>query len=146
MIEGWREIRLNEIAKIYSGFAFKSKEMTSAPFEGIPLVKIKNIFDRKVSQEFDSYLKHEFLLEKHKKYKLHKGDVLVAMTGQGSVGRIGKMHEVIHDIYVNQRVGIVRVNNTLADKEFVYQQMANSHNESVYFNLAMGAGQPNLSR
>ena len=33
----------------------------------------------------------------------------------------------------------------MADKEFVYQQMANSHNESVYFNLAMGAGQPNLS-
>lgn len=145
MMEGWDEIKLNKIAQIYSGFAFKSKEMTDNSNKGIPLVKIKNIFDRKVSYKFDSYLRNEFLLEKHEKYKLLKGDVLIAMTGQGSVGRIGKMHNVAQDIYVNQRVGIVRIDEDLADKEFIYQQMANSHNESVYFNLAMGAGQPNLS-
>lgn len=145
MMDGWKEIKLCHIAQINSGYAFKSKEMTNSSSESIPLVKIKNINERKVYKNFDSYLRNEFTLQKYNKYKLLKGDILVAMTGQGSVGRIGKMHNVDRIIYVNQRVGIVRINEEIADKEFVFQQMANSHNEKVYFNLAMGAGQPNLS-
>lgn len=145
MLAGWKEVCLGDVADIYSGFAFKSKEMSNSQSLGVPLVKIKNINYRKVSKEFDSYLKSEFILQKHSKYRLLSGDILVAMTGQGSVGRIGKMHEVDSVFYVNQRVGIVRVNEFKADKEFIFQQMADSHNERVYFNLAMGAGQPNLS-
>lgn len=145
MIDDWQESRLGDVADIYSGYAFKSKEMSSSPEEGVPLVKIKNIFDRKVSEVYDSYLMSDYVLEKYDKYRLIDGDILVAMTGQGSVGRIGKMHRVKKEILVNQRVGIVRVNPNLANKEFVYQQIATTHNESVYFNLAMGAGQPNLS-
>lgn len=145
MIKGWEESRLGDVADIYSGYAFKSKEMSSSPEEGVPLVKIKNIFDRKVSQHFDSYLMSDYVLDKYEKYRLIDGDILVAMTGQGSVGRIGKMHRVRKGILINQRVGIVRINPDLADKKFIYQQIATSHNESVYFNLAMGAGQPNLS-
>lgn len=145
MIENWQELRLSNVADIYSGYAFKSKEMSSSPEEGVPLVKIKNIFDRKVSEIYDSYLMNHYFLDKYDKYILIEGDILVAMTGQGSVGRIGKMYRVKKEILVNQRVGMVRINPSLADKEFVYQQIATSHNESVYFNLAMGAGQPNLS-
>ncbi|MFV0146618.1 restriction endonuclease subunit S [Empedobacter falsenii] len=144
MREGWKEVKLGDISDIYSGFAFKSKEMTTEN-NGIPLVKIKNIFDRKVSNEFDSYLLEKYDNPKFNKYRLLQGDILVAMTGQGSVGRIGKMHCVNDKIYVNQRVGIVRVNEKLADKEFVYQQLATKDNETIYFNLALGAGQPNLS-
>lgn len=145
MIDDWQESKLGNVADIYSGYAFKSKEMSSSPEEGVPLVKIKNIFDRKVSDIYDSYLMSDYVLDKYNKYRLIDGDILVAMTGQGSVGRIGKMHRVKKEILVNQRVGIVRVNPDLANKEFVYQQIATTHNESVYFNLAMGAGQPNLS-
>ena len=55
MREGWKEVRLGDVADVFSGFAFKSKEMTSST-SGIPLVKIKNVVDRKVSTNFDSYL------------------------------------------------------------------------------------------
>ena len=145
MMEGWRKIKLEEISKIYSGYAFKSNDMTSDYNLGIPLIKIKNIHDRIVDSNYDSYLLFNTVNEKHHKYKLLDGDVLVAMTGQGSVGRIGKKFDVDKIYYINQRVGIIRVNEVFADKEFIYQQIATNHTESVYFNLAMGAGQPNLS-
>jgi len=67
------------------------------------------------------------------------------MTGQGSVGRIGKMRGVDKTYLVNQRVGIVRVDKALANAEYVYQYMGRKSIESIYYSLAMGAGQPNLS-
>jgi type I restriction enzyme S subunit len=139
----WREITLQDIAEINSGFAFKSVEMAKEP--GIPLIKIKNINNRSVSKNCDSFLSESFKLPIHQKFILKQGDILIAMTGQGSVGRIGKMHYVDKTYLINQRVGIVRIKEHLADKEFVFQLIANKENEKKYFNLAMGAGQPNLS-
>lgn len=37
--DGWKEVRLDEIAKVVSGYAFKSKDFCD---EGIPVGKIKN--------------------------------------------------------------------------------------------------------
>lgn len=145
MREGWKEVLLGDISEIYSGYAFKSTEMQNESSDAVPLIKIKNINDRKVLNNFDSYLSNKYILNKYNKYKLLQGDFLIAMTGQGSVGRIGKMHNVDKNYYVNQRVGIVRVNENIANREFVFQQVATPHNELVYYNLAMGAGQPNLS-
>ena len=46
---------------------------------------------------------------------------------------------------VNQRVGIVRVKENIANPEFIYQQISNTKTEKYYYDLAFGAGQPNLS-
>ena len=90
---------------------------------GIPLIKIKNINFSRVSKKCDSFLNKEAFTGRQEKYKLLRGDILVAMTGQGSVGRIGKMRGVDKTYLVNQRVGIVRVDKALANAEYVYQYM-----------------------
>ncbi len=139
----WVKGKLSDVATIYSGYAFKGKDMNNE--SGIPLIKIKNINFSRVSKKCDSFLNKEAFTGRQEKYKLLRGDILVAMTGQGSVGRIGKMRGIDKTYLVNQRVGIVRVDKALANAEYVYQYMGRKSIESIYYSLAMGAGQPNLS-
>lgn len=139
----WETKKLHEVANVFSGYAFKSSDMDKQ--EGIPLIKIKNIHDKKVDKNCETYLNQLAFKKNYQRFFLQKDDFLVAMTGQGSVGRIGKMRSYVEGFLVNQRVGIVRVNKDIADPEFVYQSLATDDTEGMYFNLAMGAGQPNLS-
>ncbi|VWX33693.1 hypothetical protein LIMNO130_20270 [Limnobacter sp. 130] len=139
----WETKKLNEVANVFSGYAFKSSDMDKQA--GIPLIKIKNIHDKKVDKNCETFLNPSAYKKNYQKFFLQKDDFLVAMTGQGSVGRIGKMRSFTEGFLVNQRVGIVRVNKAIADPEFIYQSLATDDTEGMYFNLAMGAGQPNLS-
>ena len=139
----WEKATLGDVADIFSGYAFKSADMN--PEEGTPLIKIKNIADSAVSHQCDAFLNKDFDLSKYERFHLLRDDFLVAMTGQGSVGRIGKMRSYRPGYYVNQRVAIVRVNPQKANPVFVYYQIATSSNELELFNKANGAGQPNIS-
>ena len=142
----WDKVNLANVAEIYSGYAFKSTDLLTNNEQGsYPIIKIKNVNNRKVSKDCDTFLPERLFKNGYSKYFLQKGDILIAMTGQGSVGRIGKMPSVDRNYLVNQRVGIVRINSEMANPEFVYQQIANAGNEKYYFDLAFGAGQPNLS-
>lgn len=142
----WDDKQIGDVAEIYSGYAFKSVDMIlNEEPNSYPVIKIKNVNDRSVSKECDSYLPESSFKSNYSKYTLLEGDILVAMTGQGSVGRIGKMREIDKTYLVNQRVGIVRVDSNIASPEFIYQQISNSKAEKYYYDLAFGAGQPNLS-
>jgi type I restriction enzyme S subunit len=142
----WEEKNIGEVAEIYSGYAFKSVDMIdNVEPNSYPVVKIKNVNNRSVSKECDSHLPESAYKSNYSKYILNEGDILVAMTGQGSVGRIGKMREIDQTYLVNQRVGILRVNENSAIPEFIYQQISNVKAEKYYYDLAFGAGQPNLS-
>ncbi len=140
----WEKVPLSNLADIFSGYAFKSSDMSSNT--GAPLIKIANIHDRIVSEECDTFISRELVSSsKFDRFILQEDDFLVSMTGQGSVGRIGKMQHVNDIYYVNQRVAIVRVDPKRADPYFVFLQIATDKNEQYYFNKANGAGQPNLS-
>jgi len=139
----WEVVKLADIADVFSGYAFKSSDMLTS--EGVPLIKIKNINNRIVSAECDSYLNPAIITSKYDKYIMQDDDFLVAMTGQGSVGRIGKMPTILEKYYINQRVGIVRVDSRKAIPHFIFLQMADDTTEQILFNKANGAGQPNLS-
>ena len=139
----WKKVTLGDVADIFSGYAFKSADMN--PEEGTPLIKIKNISDSAVSHQCDAFLNKDFDLSKYERFHLLCDDFLVAMTGQGSVGRIGKMRSYKPGYYVNQRVAIVRVNPQKANPVFVYYQIATRSNELELFKKANGAGQPNIS-
>lgn len=138
-----RLVKLKDIAEIFSGYAFSSKDLTT---RGIPLVKIGNIQNRKVVKECSSCYPMKLHNERLNKYFLQEQDILIAMTGAGSVGRIGKMFNQKKDNFlVNQRVAIVRINKDKINPEYVYQIISNNKYETILYNLALGAGQPNLS-
>lgn len=137
-------LKLSEYADVFSGYAFKSSDMSKDG--GIPLIKIKNISNKKIERICDQCIPCELLKESHKKFFLKNNDILVAMTGQGSVGRIGRMINVKADRYlVNQRVGIIRPREDKIDPYFLFSVLAQESFEKVLFSLGVGAGQPNIS-
>ena len=139
----WKKVKLGDVSTIFSGFAFKSKDMNN--IAGIPLIKIKNINNFTVSTVCDSYLNANVELGKYERFKLRPNDFLIAMTGQGSVGRVGKMMDYSPIFYVNQRVAIVRPNAEKVNPYYLFKCLATNEREKELFNKANGAGQPNIS-
>ncbi|MCK8043685.1 restriction endonuclease subunit S [Shewanella sp. 1CM18E] len=128
-----------------SGYAFKSKDF--AEF-GFPVIKIKNIQNKQVTLNGDNqFIPNSVITEKLNKFKLTHGDILIAMTGQGSVGRVGKL--VLNDKqvtpYLNQRVGKFVPHPNVLDKDYLYYCISTSAYESLLFAAGSGSGQPNLS-
>ncbi|CAH8200727.1 restriction endonuclease subunit S [Vibrio aestuarianus] len=135
--------KLHELADVFSGYAFKSKDLGE---NGIPVVKIKNVNNKIVSKQCDQFLPDDLVTERLKKYLLKQSDILVAMTGQGSLGRIGKMTNQQGQYIVNQRVGIVRPkseDDSIAD--YLFGVLALDEFEQRLYSLGAGAGQPNVS-
>jgi len=138
----FQTIKLADIADIYSGFAFKSKDLKD---EGIPVIKIKNVKGKGVSKECDQCISEDLLTPKLEKYFLQNDDVLVAMTGQGSLGRVGKMQNKVGRFLVNQRVGIIRPKEKDGAENYLFAVLALDTYEEQLFTIGLGAGQPNVS-
>lgn len=130
-------------ASVFSGFAFKSSDLKG---EGIPVIKIGNIQNRVVDYSNTQFFPEEKVTSRHEKYFLSDGDVLIAMTGQGSVGRVGKIRILdSKKILLNQRVGKFAVDNINLDNNYLYYIISSPLYESILFNAGIGSGQPNLS-
>ena len=132
--------RVCDFADVFSGYAFSSSDLVE---EGIPVIKIGNINDGKVSEECVSYY-NKNISAKLKKYVLQKDDFLIAMTGAGSVGRVGKMFDMDRCFLVNQRVAIVRPKSNV-NPLFLYYFFSMPYIEKYLYSLGIGAGQPNIS-
>lgn len=108
-------------ASVFSGFAFKSADLGS---KGIPVVKIGNIQNRVVNYSETQFFPEENVTSRHEKYFLSDGDVLIAMTGQGSVGRVGKIRLLNSKrVLLNQRVGKFVVDNINLDNDYLYNKI-----------------------
>ncbi|EFX8384433.1 restriction endonuclease subunit S [Shigella dysenteriae] len=125
-----------------SGYAFKSKDFTGI---GHPVIKIKNIQDGFVILE-DSQCVDSKTVESLNKFKLNNGDILIAMTGQGSVGRVGRLtFDGKKTPYLNQRVGKFIADEKKLNISYLYYILTTQQYQNILFNNASGSGQPNLS-
>jgi len=126
-----------------SGYAFSSNDMGDS---GYPVIKIKNIKNRRVSVDGSQFVDGSTITSKLDKYKLENLDILIAMTGQGSVGRVGRL-DLDSDItaYLNQRVGKFIPNEINLNADFLYYILSSEQYERVLFSAGSGSGQPNLS-
>ncbi|EEW0114214.1 restriction endonuclease subunit S [Escherichia albertii] len=125
-----------------SGYAFKSKDFTGI---GHPVIKIKNIQDGFVILE-DSQCVDSKTVEGLNKFKLNNGDILIAMTGQGSVGRVGRLtFDGNKTPYLNQRVGKFIADEKKLNISYLYYILTTQQYQNILFNNASGSGQPNLS-
>lgn len=135
----FKDFIVGDLAEAFSGYAFSAKDLVD---RGIPVLKIGNIKRKNVSKTVDTYYNGE-IVGKLEKYILQQNDFLIAMTGAGSVGRVGKMHDNNTTYLVNQRVAIVRP--TKADANFLYYWFSMPFVEKHLYSLGIGAGQPNIS-
>ena len=135
-------INIGDVADVYSGYAFKSKDFDKS---GIPIIKIKNIQNKRVHLNSETFFNPQKVTEKLKKFWLENDDVLIAMTGQGSVGRVGRIKTYGKKTLLNQRVGKFIVDKNKLDLSFLYYVLSSSKYEQILFDYGTGSGQPNLS-
>ncbi|WP_312759763.1 restriction endonuclease subunit S [Pantoea brenneri] len=137
-------VPIGELCDFLSGFAFKSEDLKGN--SGIPVVKIKNVNNKVVTLEDMQFYPEDKLDSKVSRFLLSDGDVLIAMTGQGSVGRVGKLIKPKGTKFLlNQRVGKFIPKKTVACLDYIYYVISSEKYENILFNAASGSGQPNLS-
>jgi len=130
-------------AKFISGYAFKSSDFTDS---GIPVIKIKNIQSGVVTVGGSQCVPTSLITEKIKKFETKSGDVLIAMTGQGSVGRVGRVIcKKEQRLMLNQRVGRFVADEKTLNLDYLYYVISSEPYEQFLFDRGAGSGQPNLS-
>jgi type I restriction enzyme, S subunit len=115
ILNKYSSVKLSVAAEIIPGFAFKSEEFGEV---GTTAVKIKDITPPTINTvEADKVDITNYSTAHLRKYELHKGDFVVAMTG-ATIGKIGK-HVTGEQLYINQRVAKIEPRAGYS-KEFVY--------------------------
>lgn len=98
----WEWVKLESIAEINGGFAFKSSKYTN---EGVRVIRISD-FDE-VGFKDAKIVRHPFSKELDK-FKLEKDNILLAMTG-GTVGKSFLVEFLPETMVVNQRVATIQL-------------------------------------
>lgn len=137
----WPTKKISEVCEVIPGFAFKSEYLGE---DGIPVIKIGNITDNHIV-DIDSVQRFpdNLVSEKHKKFYLRNGDMLIAMTGAtaGKVGRIHCAEDLL--LLLNQRVA--KFNPKAIDPDFFWFTISTNRYRTVFYGLGGGAAQPNMS-
>ncbi len=137
MKKGWEIKDLEKVCNFQNGFAFKSKTFKE---NGVPVVRISNIQNESIESKGFVFIDMKDYAQDLSKYKIRKGDILIAMSG-GTTGKIG-IHRTEEVLLLNQRVGLFRPKDKL-NKDFLYYYLSTKVEESLA--ISAGAAQPNLS-
>ena len=132
----WRKEKLNNIAPLRGGFAFKSEKFQKS---GIPIVRISNIkFDGTVGGEFEYYSK----INPDEKFVLRGRSILLAMSG-ATTGKIA-MLDSEEEYYQNQRVGYFQ-NTGAVDYDFLSSILQTKDFINQLNSVLVAGAQPNIS-
>ena len=135
-IETWTRKKLQNLAPLRGGFAFKSEKFQNV---GIPIVRISNIgFDGTVGGEFEYYSK----LNPDEKFVLKGRSLLLAMSG-ATTGKIA-MLDSEEEYYQNQRVGYFQ-NNGAVNYDFLSSVLQTKAFINQLNAVLVAGAQPNIS-
>jgi len=144
--EGWKWVRLGEVAEILGGYAYKSYDFQT---EGKNLVlRLGNIRTGFLRYEASpAFISDELASETHD-FKVLENDILVTMTGTRGkkdylyILRITKEHISRYDMFLNQRLASIRL---YFDSNYGYLTLENEGLKEPIFNSATGsANQANI--
>jgi type I restriction enzyme S subunit len=135
---GWKIEKLKNRTAFLNGYSFNSDEYVD---DGLPIVRISD-----VGQEVDlSQVKRVpyALRDKLKKFLIKKNDLLVALTG-GTIGKTS-IYNSVEEIYLNQRVGVIRPNTGASLVFLKYLLESDIFKKNIEF-LCDGGAQPNIGK
>jgi type I restriction enzyme S subunit len=132
---------IESVAKVLPGFAFKSEHLGEV---GIPVLKIGNIEDSGGVELHDAQrLPDNYFEPKYEKFRLHEGDILLAMTG-ATAGKAGRIRSANGSTFLlNQRVA--RLIPERIDPNYFWHVVSSNQYRERFFGLGGGAAQPNMS-
>ena len=135
--EGWGVVKFSSVAKIISGFPFKSDSYVDGGKYRV--ITIKNVHDNGIDSAtancidcLPDNLPNECVLS--------IGDLLISLTG--NVGRCGWVFE--NNLLLNQRVGKLIVDDKI-NEEFAMSTMSSPQQRKRMEQLSNGSSQANLS-
>ncbi len=131
----WKEVKLGEIAEFILGYSFDSNDFKE---NGIPLIRISNIEDDKLSLDKDTVFLDTSSLQKYQKYCIKQQDLLIAMSG-ATTGKMG-INKTVTPMLLNQRVGIIRAKKS--NQCFINQYLMRFNNKIL--RMSYGGAQPNI--
>ncbi len=144
----WKEVKVSSVCSAQNGYAFKSKEFSC---EGnYYVIKIKELKNGQVLITSDT--DKTIYNEKYKKFEIHQGDILFALTGDPTnkqnplswVGRVSKYNNKEVSL-LNQRVCKILFSDEI-DKDYFYYYFRVFKNFRELASKARGsASQANIS-
>ncbi|QQX91229.1 restriction endonuclease subunit S [Gluconobacter sphaericus] len=129
------------MAEILPGFAFKSTELGD---HGTAVLKIGNIIDDgTVDIQGVQRLPRQHHLERHSKFELRNGDVIIAMTG-ATAGKAGRIRANDGEVFLlNQRVA--KFCPRSVNPDYLWFVVSTDAYRNLFYGLGGGAAQPNMS-
>ena len=134
--KNWESGRVSDVVRIYSGFAFKSKDFDVDGRYG--LVTIKNVQDGSFIKDCADHLSEPLPDKTPEHVHLKSGDIILSLTG--NVGRVCAV--VGHDYLLNQRVAKLVSDESQA---YVYFLFRSKTMKDRMVGISKGTAQKNLS-
>jgi type I restriction enzyme S subunit len=138
---GWEVKKICDVVSVIGGYAFKSKWFQET---GIKVLKIKNINNNIVDISKCDCISETVSKSINPKFKVSKGDFLVAMTG-AEVGKVGVVPNYHQDLWLNQRVGKFNDKEIKNASILIGKVMQTNDFYKIIQGLAYGSAQPNIS-
>ena len=140
--KGWPKSELGEVVNVVGGYAFKSEDFAA---EGSRVVRISNLTGDGIDVTGIVRIP-ESKIGKGASFKIHPGDILIAMSG-ATTGKLGvvplEMGEVL---YQNQRVGNYQISDsTKIQRDYLLDLLRSTFYQRFLWQLAAGVAQPNVS-
>ena len=135
--EGWEVAKVTDLARLLSGFSFKSNTYVENGRYGV--VTIKNVHDGSFSPITDNQI-NEIPDSMPEHCHLETGDIIISLTG--NVGRVCMVHG--ESLLLNQRVAKI-VPITGLPVSYIYYAFRDSRFQQYLENIATGTAQANLS-
>jgi len=135
---------VGSVAKVRSGYAFKSNDMGSA---GFPIVKIRNVVPPTVDISDCQRVPEAVIagIPDIERFELTEGDALIALTG-ATVGKVGRFPRTRQRHFLNQRVGKLYLTRPeSADYRYLYYVLSQDVYVRQMFGIADGSAQANIS-
>ncbi len=131
--------KLNDVAEVKSGFAFKSSEFVK---QGIPIIRISNITNGQevMILEKNQPCYNKELNERIKNSLLKNKDILIALSG-ATTGKIG-IYKKNEPALLNQRIALVRARDKKSN-DYIYYFLQTRSQQIL--KEAYGGAQPNIS-
>ena len=130
--------KLDDIAKLIGGYAFKSSKHVS---ECIRVIRIANVQDGYISDDFPCFYPKS-IIEELGDANLNENDLLMSLTG--NVGRVGILQKEMLPAGLNQRVECIRPYKEADKKYLFYYFKSNSFIQDALSN-SNGIAQLNMS-
>ncbi|EIS6478278.1 restriction endonuclease subunit S [Staphylococcus pseudintermedius] len=135
--ELWSVIKTNDLFKIHSGYAFKSKWWDDS---GYNVIKIKDINNKSIDINGLDKVKENYV-KKASKFKVYGGEIIIALTG-ATAGKMGVVPKLKQTAFVNQRVGLITSN---IDNVYIYHLLNSERIKRLTLEQAVGSAQANIS-